>query len=122
MHFPSCRQHAHPTAEQKVRLPWSAEPLLPLNPHTISHLPPHRLPADRREAIKFIKIISFPGYSPEQGENFLGFFFPRFLALNKGIFDHFNFIFEKLSKDINFPPKNEVVATGSPPGFVCSIF
>jgi hypothetical protein len=24
----------------------------------------------RREAIKFIKIISFPGYLPEQGENF----------------------------------------------------
>jgi hypothetical protein len=48
----------------------------------------------RREVIKFIKIISFPGYLPEQGENFLGFFFPRFLAVYKAIFDKF-FFFEK---------------------------
>jgi hypothetical protein len=110
MHFPSCRQHAHPTIEQKVRLPRSAEPLLPLNPHTISHLPPHGLPADRREAIKFIKIISFPGYSPEQGENFLGFSFPRFLAVYKGIFDNFYFFLKNCQRtkiascDLTYPP------------------
>jgi hypothetical protein len=60
----------------------------------------------RREAIKFIKIISFPGYLPEQGENFLAFFSPRFLAVYKGIFDKILF-FSKIAKGQNFAPQKK---------------
>jgi len=62
----------------------------------------------RREAIKFIKIISFPGYSPEQGENFLGFFFPRFLAVYKGIFDNFYFFLKNCQRTEICPQKKKL--------------